>query len=206
MAVASSRPGNNEVNEQYPTGSRRTIRLLSVVTVVGVLIGVAGLLLPQAFSYSRSGTVSDRKAVVARTTDFAVAMNTYDVAKVDDYQKRVDGLLSESYKKQFVGQTDAFFKALKDRKQVSNDAKVLDVAVESIDKDSAVALVAVDASITTTDTKAAVARHLRWRVSLVRQNGKWAIDKFESVATLGASTGQPSATPSAQPTEGSTAK
>ena len=206
MAVASSRPGNNELSEHYPTGSRRTIRLLSVVTALGVLIGVAGLLLPQAFSYSRSGTVSDRKAVVARTTDFAVAYNTYDVSNPDDYQKRLKGLLSTSYNNEFVKVTDSIFEALVDKKQISNDAKVLDVAVDSIDEDSAVALVAVDASITNTDTKTSVARHLRWRVNLVRQNGKWAIDKFESVAALGASTGQPSATPSAQPTEGSTAK
>lgn len=206
MAVASSRPSNNEVIEQSPTGSRRIIRLLSVVTVLGVLIGVAGLLVPQIFSYSRSGTVSDRKDVVSRTTDFAVAMNTYDVAKIAEYQKRVGGLLSERYEKQLVAQTDAFFKALKDKKQVSDDARVLDVAVDSIDKDSAVALVAVDASITNTDAKAVILRHFRWSVTLVKQKGKWSIDKFESIATLEASTGTPSATPSAQPTEGSTAK
>ena len=206
MAVASSRPSNNEVSEQSSTGSRRTIRLLSIVTVFGVLIGVAGLLLPQVFSYADSKTVSDRKQVVARTTDFAVAMNTYDVAKVDDYQKRVDGLLSESYKKQFIGKTDAFFKALKDRQQVSNDAKVLAVAVDSIDKDSALVLVAVDSSITNTDVKAAIPRHLRWSVTLVKQQNSWKVSKFESLATFEASIDQPGATPSTQPTEGSTEK
>ncbi|MBC7592438.1 MAG: hypothetical protein H7288_00575 [Kineosporiaceae bacterium] len=204
--MASSRPDNNEVIEQSSTGSRRITRLLSVVTVLGVLIGVAGLLVPQVFSYANSETVSDRKQVVARTTDFAVAMNTYDVAKVDDYQKRVDGLLSESYKKQFIGKTDAFFKALKDRQQVSNDAKVLAVAVDSIDKDSALVLVAVDSAITNTEVKAAIPRHLRWSVTLVKQQNSWKVSKFESVGTLEASTGQPSATPSAQSTEGSTSK
>lgn len=206
MAVASSRPSNNEVIEQSGAGSRRTIRLFSVVTVVGVLIGVAGLLLPHVFSYANSQTVSDRKLVVARTTDFAMAMNTYDVSKVDDYQKRVDGLLSESYKKQFLGQTDAFFKALNGKKQVSDDAKVLDVAVDSIDRDSALVLVAVDSSITNTDVRAVIPRHFRWSVTLVKQKGSWKVSKFESVGTLGASTGQPSAKPSTKPTEGSTAK
>lgn len=206
MAVASSRPSNNEIIEQSGAGSRPIILLLSVVTVIGVLIGVAGLLIPQVFSYANSETASDRKQVVARTTDFAMAYNTYDVAQVADYQKRMNGLLSTSYNKEFVGVTDSIFKALLDKKQVSNNAKVLDVAVDSIDKDSAVALVAVDASITNTDAKIAVARHLRWKVDLVKQNNAWVIDKFESVGTLGASTGQPSATPSAQPTEGSTAK
>ena len=206
MAVASPRPSNNEVNEQSPAGSRRTIRLLSVVTILSVLIGVAGLLLPQVFSYSKSGTVSDRKQVIARTTDFAVAYNTYDVAKVGDYQGRLKGLLSKSYNKEFVQVTNSIFTALTDKKQISTNAKVLDAAVDSIDKDSAVALVAVDSSITNTDAEVAVSRHLRWKVSLVKQNGTWNIDKFESVATLEASTGQPSAKPSTAPTEGSTAK
>ena len=202
--MASPRPSNNAIVEQSSKGSRRIIRLLSVVTVLGVLIGVAGLLLPQVFSYSHTGTVSDRKEVVARTTDFAVAYNTYDVSQVADYQKRMKGLLSTSYNKEFISVTDSIFKALIEKKQISKDAKVLNVAVDSIDKDSAVALIAVDASITNTDAKVAVARHLRWKVDLIKQKGEWAIDKFESVATLGASTGQPSATPSAQPTEGST--
>ena len=203
MAVASSRPSNNAVNEQSGTGSRGTIRLLSFVTVLGVLIGAAGLLLPQVFAYSNSDTVSDRKAVVARTTDFAVAYNTYDVAKVDDYQKRMKGLLSTSYNKEFVRVTDTIFKAIADKKQVSKNAAVLDVAVDSIDKDSAVALVAVDASITNTDAKAVIPRHLRWKVNLVKQKGEWVIDKYESVATAEATTGDPGATPSAEPTEGS---
>jgi len=147
--------------------------------------------------------VSDRKEVVARTTDFAVAYNTYDVAKVDDYQQRMKGLLSTSYNKEFVKVTDSIFKVLTDKKQVSDHAKVLGVAVDSIDKDSAVALVAVDAAITNTDAKAGVPRHLRWKVNLVKQKGEWVIDKFVSVATLGATTGNPEAP---QPSEGSTDK
>jgi Mce-associated membrane protein len=207
MAVASSRPSNSEVNERTGTGGRRRIvRLLSVVTVLGVLIGVGGLLLPQVFSHSRSGTVGDRKDVVARTTDFAVAYNTYDVAQVADYQERMKGLLTTSYDKEFVKVTNSIFKALVVKKQVSSNAKVLGVAVDSIDKDSAVALVAVDSSISNTDAKAAVPRHLRWKVEFIKQKGQWRVDKFESVATLSASTGEPSAVPSTQPTEGSTPK
>ncbi|MGZ5366381.1 hypothetical protein [Aeromicrobium sp.] len=204
--MASSRPSNNGVIEQSGAGSRSIIRLLSFATVLGVLIGAAGLLLPQVFGYSHSDTVSDRKAVVARTTDFAVAYNTYDVAKVDDYQKRLKGLLSTSYNKEFVKVTDTIFKAITDKKQVSQNAKALEVAVDSIDKDSAVALVAVDASITNTDAKAAIPRHLRWKVNLVKQKGEWVVDKYESVATAEATAGDPSATPSAEPTEGSTDK
>lgn len=206
--MAFSRPGSNELNEQTdPAGSRRTIRLLSVVTVLGVLIGVAGLLVPKLFSYENSATAEDRKQVVARTTDFAVAYNTYDVADVDDYQKRLKGLLSTSYHKEFVEVTNVFFKELADKKQVSKGAKVLAVAVSSIDEDSAVAIIAVDASLANTDLKTDLARHYRWKVSFVKEKGDWNIDRFESVSTLQASAGEPTAgTPSSEPTEGSADK
>lgn len=192
--MASSRPGNGELNARSRSGTK-LVPILSLITVVAVLIGVAGLLMPKVFSYSNSQTVDDRGAAVGRATEFAVAYNTYDVSKVADYQKRLKGLLTPTYDKEFVKVTSTIFGALTDKKQTSTNAKVLGAAIESMDKDSAVALVAVDSAITNTDATTAVARHLRWRVYLVKRGGEWDIDKYESVGTLGASTGQPSAAP-----------
>lgn len=204
--MAFSRANGNEVAERPPDSKKAAIRILSAVTILGILMGVAGLLLPRAASYATSDSVSDRKAVVAATTDFAVAYNTYDVAEAGEYQHRLKGLLTSSYDKEFVKITDSIFKLLVDKKQVSDNAKVLGVAVDSIDKDSAIALVAVDASLTNTDSKAAVARHLRWRVNLVKQRGRWLVDKFESVATAGATTAAPSAAPTEPSADGSVSK
>ncbi len=202
--MATPRPGNNELsNANTTTGSRTAIRLLSIVTVIGVLVGVAGILVPKAMSYEDSSTVSERKDVVARTTDFAVAYNTYKGAEVADYQKRMKGLLSKAYDGEFVKITDVYFKTLSEKKQVSKDAKVLKVAVDSLSKNRATALLAVDANISNTDLKADLARHFRWKVSLVKQNGQWNIDGFEPIATADATTGQPTAT---APTAGSTDK
>ena len=204
--MASLRPRSTELNDQPASSSRNTIRLLSIVTVLGVLIGVAGILVPKAFSYDGNGSSGDGKQVISRVSDFATAYNTYDVAELADYQKRLKGLLTPSYDKEFVKITNSIFQALTDKKQVSKDAKVVDVAIDSIDKDSAVVLVAVDSSVTNTDAKTAIARHLRWKVNLIKQKGQWNIDKFESVAALAASNGTPTAAPSAQPSDGSTAK
>ena len=112
------------------------------------------------------------------------AYNTYDVAELADYQKRLKGLLTPKYNEQFVKVTNAVFEALKDKKQKSGDAKVLGVAVDSIDKDSAEALVAVDATITNTDNEAAVVRHFRWKVSFTKTDDEWLVSNFESVAAL----------------------
>lgn len=196
--MALRRPSSISVDKQSST-NKRFIRLLSVVTIIGVLAGVAGLLIPRAFSYENSNTAGERKEIAARTTDFAIAYNTYDVTKVDDYQSRLKGLLSDSYYSEFTQVTDAIFKSLEPKKQVSKDAKVLKVAVEDVDKDSAIAIVAVDSTLSNSDVKAPVGRHLRWRVSLVKQSGQWNVSKFESVGTVKAEAGTPTPT---TPTEG----
>ena len=92
---------------------------------------------------------AERNAVISRASDFAAAYNTYDVADLADYQKRLKGLLTPSYDREFVKITDAVFGALKDKKQRSGDAKLQGVAIDSLDDDSATAIVAVDSRITT---------------------------------------------------------
>lgn len=177
------------------SGRSTVIRILASLTALGVVLALVGLLLPRVFSSEADGDASTRKQVIARATDFAVTYNTYDVADVDDYQKRLKGLLTTAYNTQVVEVTDAIFKALKGKKQKSGDAKVLAVAIDAIDQDSAEALVAVDSSITNTDNAAAVLRHFRWRISFSKSKGDWLISNFESVAAVTAESGQPSATP-----------
>jgi Mce-associated membrane protein len=184
----------------------RVIRLLVVATSLGVLLGaVGGILLIVGHDSGKHSDAADRNQVTSRANDFAVAYNTYDVASLADYQKRLKGLLAPAYDKQFVQVTTAVFQALKDKKQRSGDAKVLGVAVDSLDKDSAETIVAVDASITNTDNAAAVLRHFRWKVSFTKTKGEWLVSNFESVAPVAAQA-DPSATPSPEATDGGAKK
>lgn len=172
----------------------RVIALLVVTTALGVVLSAVGFFLLRANPYEDS---KDRSEITSRATDFAVAYNTYDVSDVKNYQKRLKGLLTPKYDKEFVKVTDVIFKALESKKQKSGGAKVQGTAVDSIDKDSAVAMVAVDAKITNTDNKAAVLRHFRWKVSFEKKGGTWLISDFESIAPRSAvATPSPSATPS----------
>lgn len=157
----------------------RVIALLVVATAVGVVLCVIGGVLLLQDSAKGGGDDNDRNEVTSRATDFAVAYNTYDVARLDEYQKRVKGLLTPAYSKQFVEVTDAIFKALETKKQTSDGANVLGVAIDSIDKDSAEAIIAVDAKISNTDNEAAVLRHFRWKVSFTKTKSKWLVAKFE---------------------------
>lgn len=193
--MASARPSRSVT--PWP-GRTRAISILSGIVAVGVVLALVGLIVPHLTS--DDGDSSARQAVASRASDFAVAYNTYDVANVASYQKRLKGLLTPKYDKQFVQVTNAVFKALKSKKQKSGGAKVQAVAIDDIDSNSAVALVAVDASITNTDNAASVLRQFRWKVTFANAKGQWRVSSFESVAPVVATAGTPTPTPTA--TEG----
>lgn len=189
-------------SESVTTRSSRPLVLILVgFIVLGLVLAGAGKWIGSSADADKGGSSTDRNQVISRANDFAVAYNTYDVADLADYQKRLKGLLTPKYDAQFVEVTNAIFSALKDKKQTSGEAKVLAAAVESINDDSAIVIVAVDAAISNTDNPTAVPRKFRWKVSFTRTKGEWLVSNFESVASVEASTGQATPT-SPAPTEG----
>ena len=78
---------------------------------------------------------------------------------------------------------------VKDKNQSSGDAKVLSVAVETIDKDSAVAIVAVNTSVRTSDSDESVARRFRWKINMRKLKDTWVVSVFDSVPTMEATVG-----------------
>ena len=193
MEVASTR-SSLELNP-----SATPVRLLSIITVIGVLVGVAGLLLPSAAGGDDFS--GERQQVTRRASDFAVTFNTYKVNEKADYQRRMKSLMTPSYYKEFTKITNAMFAAIDDKNQSSGDAKVLATAVDSIDKDSAVVLVAVNASVKAAGQKTAVERRFRWTVTFGRYKDEWRVREFDGVPTLDAQLGE--ATPSPDSEEGS---
>ncbi len=172
------------------TDSTRRLRSrLVAITVVGVVVGAVGSILAFTDLVPVSGDDQDeRAAVVSRVEAFAKVYNTYSVADKADYQKRMKPLLTSSYYEQFTKVTDGIFTALQDKKQTSDDPKVLQVAVQSIDADSASALVAVDATIRA-EGEAAVERRFRWKVIMAKDGDTWRVREFQTVAAGSATTG-----------------
>lgn len=162
--------------------------VLVVALVVAGLAAAAGLAAPRIVG---GGETGDVREVLQRTEDFAVTYNTYAVAEKDDYQERMRDLLTTEYYEEFVTITDAVFDALGSNDQTSGDARVLASAVQTIDEDSAVALVAVNASVATDAEEAAVERRFRWKVTLQREDGQWRVSQFEQVAPVQAELGEP---------------
>ena len=163
-------------------------RLLAVITVIGLLVGVLGFVLPHVVG-ARDEYAKARQDVVTRASDFAVTFYTYSVKDKVGYQHRVKPLMTASYYKDFVKITNAMFAVIKDKAQSSGDAKVLSVAVESIDQDSAVAIVAVNTTVRTNDSDEAVARRFRWKINMRKVGGKWLVSVFDSVPAMDATLG-----------------
>jgi hypothetical protein len=179
--VASARSGLELNTPATP------VRLLSILTVVGVLIGVSGIWLP---AFAGGDSRSERRAVTTRAEDFAVAFNTYTIGEKADYQKRMKSLMTPEYYREFTKITDAMFEAIQDENQSSGDAKVLATAVDSIDEDSAVVLVAVNASVKRTGEKAAIERRFRWTVTFGKYEDEWRVRQFDAVAPMQAKLGE----------------
>ena len=154
---------------------------------MGVLALVIGLVVPLV---TDGGEPDGTRDVVQRAEDFAVTYNTYDVAEKDEYQERMRDLLTPEYFEEFKRITDAVFAALDSQEQSSGDARVLATAVESIDDENAVALVAVNAAISTSQDEAAVQRRFRWKVTFARADGEWRVSQFEQVVPADAELGE----------------
>jgi hypothetical protein len=181
LEVASAR-SDLELNT-----SATPVRLLSILTVVGVLIGLSGYLVP---AIAGGESRSDRQEVTRRAADFAVTFNTYTIGEKADYQKRMKSLMTPEYYREFTKITDAMFGAIKDENQSSGDAKVLATAVDSIDEDSAAVLVAVNASVKRTGEKAAIERRFRWTVTFGKYKDEWRVRQFDAVAPMEAKLGE----------------
>ena len=180
----------SETSDGAADGARRRwlVRIVVVSLAVAVIAGVVAVAAPRLFG---SEEPAQQREVLQRTEDFAVTYNTYTVAEKDDYQERMRDLLTAEYYQEFATVTDAVFGALESNDQVSGDARVLASAVQSIDGENAVVLVAVNASVTTDADEAAVERRFRWKVTLQREDGDWLVSAFEQVAPVQAELGQP---------------
>lgn len=177
-----------ELTASGPTSRSVPTRLLAALAAAGILIGVLGLVLPSVVG-AHDEFAKDRQDVATRASDFAVTFNTYSVKDRAGYQRRVKPLMTSDYYKDFVKITDAMFQVIKDKNQSSGDAKVLSVAVETIDKDSAVAIVAVNTAVRTSDSDEAVQRRFRWKINMRKLKDTWVVSVFDSVPTMEATAG-----------------
>lgn len=162
-------------------------RLLVVLTTVGLVVGAVG------WAYAQNGAPRDelraeRRAVATRAEDFAVTFNTYSIKDKADYQRRVKRLMTPEFFKEHKRVTDAIFKVIEDKNQSSGNVKVLSVAVDSIDQDSATAILAINWTVRRGGEKPVLDRS-RWSVSMSKVDDQWLVRRAGPVDAMDATLG-----------------
>lgn len=164
------------------TGERRRLLSygLSAALVVALVFAVVVTLVGNAGSSAQGSTQESaaRKEVQRVASAFAMNVNTYSSAKIDGYTKRVRPLLTTKFEKSFSQAIEGIVSQMRSAK-VRSKGEVLVTGVSTIDKDSATVLVVSDADVST--AAGSRARHFRWKVDLVRQDGKWLVNGFQPI-------------------------
>lgn len=157
-------------------GRALTIALL-LLTVVAVVAGAWTLARgPQIDPQSDTAVRQDVRAVSER---FATAINTYDVADLDPYVAKVKPMMTDDLAEQFEVSTKDLLARFAETGVVAKGT-VEQVAIDSVDSDSAVALAAITVETTPADVQYGQPR-LRWRISLVREGDTWLVENFANM-------------------------
>ncbi|MFD1825102.1 hypothetical protein [Mumia zhuanghuii] len=151
--------------------------VLALVAVAGVAVGVLALVRgPQIPAYADTATQADVRAAAEK---FATSVNTYDVKDLDPYIARVRPLLTDDLATQFEASTKDLLSKFEEAGIVSKGT-VKQVAVDSLDADSAEVLAAIDVATEPADVQVGQPR-LRWRIALVRDGDEWLVDSFANI-------------------------
>jgi Mce-associated membrane protein len=156
------------------------VALLAVVAVGSAVALVLEVTVLRPRSAEAAADEQNRSDVVRTAERFAVQTNTYDSRSLGDYQKRVTGMLSPTFKDEYTKVIDQLLASIRQAK-VTSKGQVLTSAVAGLDPDSAQVLVVADANVRTI-FNSGLARHFRWEVSLVKIHGRWLVDDFSPVA------------------------
>jgi len=123
--------------------------------------------------------IDERRAMADPGDDFlGTLVKTVDDKgdRLDDYESRVNAMLTTRAKGEFKQSFPAFEKVYQQGKAVGT-GELHAAGVEDIDQDSATVLVIHDRTVKSSfgDQK----QYLRWSVQLDKVDGAWKIDKFE---------------------------
>ena len=180
-----------------------TFRLVLLVVLVVLLLTSAGILvwLLTERRGEADGLQSDRDAVMSQTRQFVLRLNTYgpdqldDQGHLDDYRDQVLEVITPKFAADFEKTGLPIAEQTVAQAGYGRSAQVFGVGVESVDADSATAIVAAGLTGSYPDPKHpddqakrvdADQDVLRWEVDLVLSEGTWLVDDYAPVTGEGA--------------------
>jgi hypothetical protein len=186
-----------------------TYRLVLLGVLVVALLAAAGTLV--WLLADRRGEADDvqtqRESVMSQTEQFVLRLNTYGPDQLDDqghltdYRKQVIEVITPKFAADFESSGLPLAEQTVTKAGYARTAKVFGVGVESLDADSATALVAAGLTSSYPDPKhprdaskrvSSDTEVLRWEVDFVKTGGKWLVDDYTPVtgATSGETSGK----------------
>jgi Mce-associated membrane protein len=179
-----------------PVDNKARVVLLDILVVA--LLASAGILvwLLAERRGEADGVQSERDAVLRQTEQFVLRLNTYGPDDLDaqghlpDYQHKVVAVITSKFAAAFEKDGLPIAEQVVAQAGYSRSVKVYGVGVESIDADSAKAIVAAgmtgtypDPQHPKNDAKRVESEPdiLRWQVDLVRSGGTWLVDDYTPV-------------------------
>ena len=170
-------------------------RLVLLGVLVVALLASAGVLV--WLLADRRGEADDlqsqREDVMSQTEQFVLRLNTYgpdgldDEGHLPDYQQQVDDVITPKFAADFEKSGLPIAEQTVAKAGYGREAKVFGVGVESLDDDSATAIVAAGFTSSYPDPKHpddptkridADTNVLRWAVKLVKTDGTWLVDDY----------------------------
>lgn len=185
--------------DRQPNPTFRLV-LLVVLLVVTVAAGATlGWLLLDRRGEAE-GLQSEREAVLAKTEQFVLRLNTLDPSQLDDngrlveYQQQVSEVVTPKFEADFETNGLPLAEKLVTQAGYGRTAEIFGLGVESLDGDSATVLVAAGLTGTYPDPKNPGDESkrsqsdedvVRWEVDLVRTDGQWLVDGYAPVTGEG---------------------
>ena len=187
-----------DIPEEPSAAPNGRFRVVLLAILVLALLAAAGMLV--WLLAERRGAAdqaqSEREAVERQTEQFVLRLNTYGPDDLDaqghltDYQEQVTGVITPKFAAAFEKDGLPIAEQVVAQAGYSRSVKVYGVGVESIDGDSAKAIVAAGMTGSYPDPKhpkdeakrvAAEPDVLRWTVDLVRSGDTWLVDDYAPV-------------------------
>lgn len=130
--------------------------------------------------YARQAVDRDHAAAVAAARQFTIDFVSISAATVDSDIQRVTSAATGDFAGEYTrGKTQV--RAAVVENEVRSEGTVLRAGLVSGDSDSAVVLVAVDATVKNVKAPQGRPTHYRIKVDLVKEEGRWLVSKLEFV-------------------------
>ncbi|GAB3277423.1 hypothetical protein GCM10027589_03240 [Actinocorallia lasiicapitis] len=153
---------------------------MTALLVVALLVAGALLVPPAQKAWSASSDMDRRNEALTAARQVALNMVTMNYDTVDADVQRVLSGATGGFKDQWGGETKNLADQLT-KNQSKSSGSVLSAGVVSLDEDSAEVIVAVTSVVTTPQVPNGAARNMRFRMSLVKEHGKWLVSDFAMV-------------------------